>query len=169
MTLDKLNTLSARDAQTLFKLCCGSSAWVRGMTERRPFRSAEEIVRSADEVWEALSPDDWKEAFAHHPRIGDIKEMRRKFASTAAWAEGEQSGVGGAPEKVIKALYEGNNLYESKFGYIFIVCATGKSAQEMLSLLNERLNNIPKDEIAVAAREQAKITKLRIGKILTTP
>ena len=168
MTLEKINTLSLRDAQTLFQRCCGSPRWVRTMTQRRPFATTDELFSVAETVWNNLSEDDWKEAFAQHPRIGDIKELRRKFTSTADWAEGEQAGVRQTSEKVLKALYEGNNLYEAKFGYIFIVCATGKSAGEMLTLLNERLDNFPKDEIRIAAGEQAKITRLRLEKVLAT-
>src|SRR5947207_2558399 len=113
------------------------------MTEHRPFATAAEMLEASDELWSGLSADDWKEAFAHHPRIGDIKSLRAKFASTSQWAEGEQSGVRGTSENILKALADGNKLYEAKFGYIFIVCATGKSAEEMLGLLNQRLNHIP--------------------------
>ena len=124
----------------------------------------------AGEIWTKLTPDDWKEAFSHHPKIGDIKSLRKKFASTADMAEGEQSGVMQTSERTLQALAEGNNLYEAKFGYIFIVCATGKGAEEMLALLNERLHHYPEEEIAIAAKEQAKITKLRLEKmILQTP
>jgi 2-oxo-4-hydroxy-4-carboxy-5-ureidoimidazoline decarboxylase len=166
MTLEKINSLSKRDAVTLFRQCCGSKRWAEEMTMRRPFRSMQELQTVADEVWFSLSPDDWKEAFAQHPKIGDIKSLRKKFQHTAELASKEQSGVAGASEKTLKALAEGNNLYEAKFGYIFIVCATGKSADEMLALLNERLHNYPDVEIKIAAQEQANITRLRLEKIL---
>jgi 2-oxo-4-hydroxy-4-carboxy-5-ureidoimidazoline decarboxylase len=167
MTLDKLNSLSPRDAVTLFRQCCGSLRWAEEMQTRRPFGNLAQLYAIADEIWNRLSVDDWKEAFSHHPKIGDIEELRKKFAFTAHLAEGEQSGVAGTSEKVFKALSEGNLLYEAKFGYIFIVCATGKSAEEMLSLLNARLNNIPSEEIIIAAGEQAKITRIRLEKIVT--
>jgi 2-oxo-4-hydroxy-4-carboxy-5-ureidoimidazoline decarboxylase len=166
MTIGKINSLSARDAVTLFRRCCGSKQWAEQMKSRRPFRDLQQLCSVADEIWGALSVEDWKEAFARHPRIGDIKELRKRFADTAGRAEGEQAGAAGASEKTLKALYESNNLYEAKFGYIFIVCATGKSAEAMLLLLNSRLNNLPAEEITVAAEEQAKITKLRLEKIL---
>jgi len=120
----------------------------------------------AGETWNKLTPGDWKEAFSHHPKIGDIKSLRQKFASTAQWAEGEQSGVAQTSERVLRELAEGNNLYEAKFGYIFIVCATGKGAEEMLEMLNRRLSNYPEEEIRIAAEEQRKITRLRLEKLL---
>lgn len=125
-----------------------------------------ELLEDAEEQWWKCSETDWKEAFAHHPKIGDIDSLKKKFVSTAAWASGEQSGVNTATEETIRALAEGNRLYEEKFGYIFIVCATGKSAEEMLRLLQERLQNDPVTEIQVAADEQNKITKIRIEKLL---
>jgi len=168
MTLEKINTLSERDAHTLFRLCCGSKRWAQEMTSHRRFQNREEMLAIAEEVWNNLSHDDWKEAFAQHPRIGDIKSLWKEFSTTAQWAEGEQAGVKQTSEKVLKALAEGNKLYEAKFGYIFIVCATGKSAEEMLAILNIRLNNYPADEIKIAAAEQAKITRLRLEKLLNT-
>lgn len=125
-----------------------------------------ELLEDAEEQWWKCSEDDWKEAFAHHPKIGDVESLAKKFASTANWASGEQNSVINASTEVIEALAEGNRLYEEKFGFIFIVCATGKSAEEMLGLLHARLPNEPEDEIKIAADEQNKITKLRIEKLL---
>lgn len=113
-----------------------------------------------------LESKDWLEAFTHHPRIGDVKNLRQKFASTAQWSQDEQKGVHGVPEDVIQALADGNARYEKKFGHIFLVCATGKSAQEMLALLQQRLHNTPETELRVAMQEQAKITRLRLEKLL---
>lgn len=131
-----------------------------------PADSPEELLEKAEEIWYECSEDDWKEAFAQHPKIGDVESLTEKFASTAQWASGEQSGVKAATAETIAALAEANRLYEEKFGYIFIVCATGKPAEEMLGLLQQRLNNEPADEIRIAAAEQNKITKLRIIKLL---
>jgi 2-oxo-4-hydroxy-4-carboxy-5-ureidoimidazoline decarboxylase len=125
-----------------------------------------ELLEDAEEQWWLCSEDDWKEAFTHHPRIGDLASLKEKFAGTAAWASGEQSGALSASDETLKALAEANRLYEEKFGYIFIVCATGKPAEEMLALLKERLNNNPEEEIRIAADEQNKITRLRIEKLL---
>lgn len=167
MTLDRLNILTERDAMTLFRQCCNSVQWARGMQAKRPFKNIDELQNTASIVWNSLTHDDWREAFSHHPRIGDIKELRRKFPTTAHLAEGEQSRVASTTERVLKALADGNKLYEAKFGYIFIVCATGKSAEEMLEMLTARLHHYPADEIAFAATEQATITKLRIEKIMS--
>jgi 2-oxo-4-hydroxy-4-carboxy-5-ureidoimidazoline decarboxylase len=125
-----------------------------------------ELLEDAEEIWFDSSPEDWKEAFAQHPKIGDLDSLKKKFASTAGWASGEQSGVGAASEQTLKALADGNRLYEEKFGYIFIVCATGRSAEEMLGMLQSRLQNKPEEEIKIAADEQNKITKLRLEKLL---
>lgn len=125
-----------------------------------------ELLEDAEEMWYACSKEDWKEAFTHHPKIGDVESLTKKFASTGEWASGEQSGVNVAAKETIEALAEGNRLYEEKFGYIFIVCATGKSAEEMLGLLKSRLSNSPNEEIQIAADEQNMITKLRLEKLL---
>ena len=131
-----------------------------------PIDDMVELLDDAEDEWYKCSPEDWKEAFSHHPKIGDIDSLKKKFASTANWAMGEQSGTSTASEETIKALAKGNKEYEGKFGYIFIVCATGKSADEMLAILNSRLPNDPKKEIEIAADEQNKITRLRLEKLL---
>ena len=130
--------------------------------KRRPFGSRDQLLTAARDDWFALGPADWREAFRHHPRIGDRDALRRRFAATAHLAEKEQSGVAGASDVVLTALADGNRAYEQKFGYIFIVCATGQTADEMLRALNARLPNHPEDEILIAAVEQAKITALRL-------
>lgn len=124
-----------------------------------------ELLEDAEEQWWLCSEDDWKEAFRHHPKIGDLDSLRKKFSSDQ-WAAGEQGAVAAAAAATLEALAEGNRLYEEKFGYIFIVCASGKTAEEMLEMLKERLQNTPEEEIKIAADEQNKITKLRIEKLL---
>jgi 2-oxo-4-hydroxy-4-carboxy-5-ureidoimidazoline decarboxylase len=177
MTLDRLNSLPDQDAATFFLTCCGSKRWAQEMTNRRPFGSVEDLQNAADEVWFSLSEEDWKEGFSAHPKIGDRKGLKTsktlsgrrpvgKFQSTPELASKEQSGVIGASEQTLKALADGNAAYEAKFGYIFIVCATSKTADEMLFALNERLMNSPSTEIRIAAEEQAKITRLRVKKLL---
>lgn len=166
MTLHELNILSQPQLKEELMKCCGSSAWVKMMMAYFPADDLVELLENAEEKWYECNEDDWKEAFAHHPKIGDVESLTNKFASTAAWASGEQGGVNSASQQVIKALLEGNKLYEDKFGYIFIVCATGKSAEEMLTILQSRLRNAPKEEIIIAADEQNKITQLRIKKLL---
>ncbi len=151
--------------------CCGSSSWVNRMLPFVPADDMIELLEDAEEQWWLCNEEDWKEAFSHHPKIGDMESLAKKFASTAhpiaiGWASGEQSAVTAASKETIEALAESNRLYEEKFGYIFIVCATGKSAEEMLGLLQARLENNREEEIQVAADEQNKITKLRIEKLL---
>ena len=136
------------------------------MLARRPFESDEAVLQAADDVWEELGREDYLEAFSHHPKIGaDIESLRKKFQSTAAWSSGEQAGVSMADEETLRGLAKGNIDYEARFGYIFIVCATGKSAGEMLALLRARLPNPPDRELAIAAGEQAKITRIRLEKL----
>ena len=166
MTLDELNLLSRTEAAIAFSRCCGSSQWPKAMALRRPFYDEAELFNVADSAWKRLSPDDWLEAFSHHPKIGDVHTLREKFASTASWAEGEQAGARVASEATFQELAAGNVKYEKKFGYIFIVCAKGKNADEMAKLLNQRLKNDPATELSIAAEEQRKITKLRLEKLL---
>jgi 2-oxo-4-hydroxy-4-carboxy-5-ureidoimidazoline decarboxylase len=135
------------------------------MARARPFASEAARFEVADRTWWGLSQADWREAFGAHPRIGDRDALRARFASTAAWATREQAGVDGAAEPVLDALALGNRQYEDRFGYIFIVCATGKTAAEMLDLLHQRLGNEPHAEITLAAIEQMKITRIRLEKV----
>ena len=132
------------------------------MLGRRPFGSRAALLAAAREEWFALSGEDWREAFGHHPKIGDLNALRTRFAATRHLAEREQAGVTGAPEEIIEALAEGNLAYQQKFGFIFIVCASGRSATEMLDLLLTRFRNDPAAEILIAAEEQAQITARRL-------
>jgi len=132
------------------------------MLLRRPFGGVPALLTAAREEWFALAPDDWRDAFAHHPKIGDLGALRARFAATAALAAREQAGVAGAPDAILDALAEGNRAYEQKFGFIFIVCAAGRSAGEMLDMLRARLRNDPRTELLIAAEEQAQITARRL-------
>jgi allantoicase len=138
--------------------CCGSTAWAEQMTRRRPFGSRGELLRQADEVWASLSTDDHLEAFAAHPRIGE--------RSAARWSSQEQAGVDDSEQATRDALLEGNRVYEERFDHVFLICATGKSADEMLAALRQRLDNDPVTELTVAAEEQRQITHLRLDKLL---
>lgn len=166
MTLAYFNNLAHDSALAKLLRCCGAQRWAEAMAQRRPFGSETELFAAAGEIWQNLAPEDWREAFSHHPKIGDLASLRAKFASTRQWSEGEQAGVAGAGEDLLQALAEGNEAYEKTFGFIFIVCATGKSAGEMLALLQQRLPNDPELELKIAAAEQAKITKIRLEKLL---
>jgi 2-oxo-4-hydroxy-4-carboxy-5-ureidoimidazoline decarboxylase len=165
MNLDRINAWTVDEAIAEFRRCCGSTRWAETVASLRPYASEAELRDAAERTWWDLSRDDWLEAFAAHPKIGDLDALRARFAATATWSAREQSGVAGATEEVLGALAEGNRRYEEKFGYIFIVCATGKTAAEMLERLLRRLPNDPTDEIANAAAEQAAITRLRLERI----
>lgn len=169
MTLQEFNALPETAAFKDLERCCGSSTWVRRMVSLRPFNTLDSLYTKADGIWTSLTERDWKEAFTHHPKIGDVESLKKKFAATSTWAEGEQRGVQNASDETIRRLAAENNVYENKFGYIFIVCATGKQASEMLGILRSRLANDPKEEIIIAAEEQRKITRIRLEKLFSSP
>ncbi len=166
MNLEQLNQSSSELLQPELLRCCGSARWVEKLIASRPYATEAELYNASDRIWQSLNSEDWLEAFSHHPKIGDLESLKTKFASTSDWASGEQGGVALASERVIEELAAGNTAYEEKFGYIFIVCATGKTAGEMLALLQERLHNAPDVEIQRAMAEQNKITRLRLEKLL---
>jgi 2-oxo-4-hydroxy-4-carboxy-5-ureidoimidazoline decarboxylase len=169
MSIDAFDRLSEGDARAALERCCGCREWVERMMARRPFGDAARLSETAGHIWRDLTPEAWREAFAHHPRIGDLESLRRHFAATADLAGREQSGVAAAAPATLDALAEGNRAYEERFGYIFIVCATGKSADEMLALLRGRMVNDPKTELGIAAEEQLKIMRLRLERMLGGP
>jgi len=145
--------------------CCGSSKWVNNILAARPFSSAAHLNVLAEKIWLELDKDDYLEAFAAHPKIGE-SNTPEKAKNTEKWTRKEQAGMMTAADPLKRELEKHNREYEKKFGYIFIVCATGKSAQEMLDILRERLDNTPQIEINIAAWEQNKITNLRLKKML---
>lgn len=158
-----LDQMTETDARAALQRCCGASRWVAGMLEHRPFANDAELLACADRVWARMLEADIHEAFTHHPRIGaDLDALREKFASTANLAVNEQAGALAASEAELEALRDGNLRYEARFGHIFIVCATGKSAAQMLALLEARLTNDPDDELKIAAAQQHQITRLRL-------
>jgi 2-oxo-4-hydroxy-4-carboxy-5-ureidoimidazoline decarboxylase len=165
MTIQQFNNLTIQQAKEELLKCCGSPSWVKNLSEVIPFASVEELKNESDKIWFSLSKKDWLEAFTHHPKIGDLKSLEKKFASTKHWAGNEQSAVRTATQTVLQELKNSNEEYEKKFGYIFIVCATGKSAEEILSILKQRLTNSPSEEIKIAMNEQNKITHLRLDKL----
>ncbi|MBC7446534.1 MAG: 2-oxo-4-hydroxy-4-carboxy-5-ureidoimidazoline decarboxylase [Hymenobacteraceae bacterium] len=167
MTLPELNALAPAARADALSKCCGATRWVTELNARFPVPNAAFLHEQAHTIWNALAEADWREAFTHHPKIGDVNSLKERFASTAQWAAGEQGAVQGAAQAVLEALAAGNEAYEVKFGFIFIVCATGKTADEMLALLQTRLPNQPVAEIKVAMAEQDKITRLRLEKLLT--
>jgi len=162
----RLDALAAPDALAAFTRCCGSARWAAAMTSGRPHGGREGLLAAAERAFDGLGREDWLEAFSHHPRIGDREALAARFPATAAWSASEQGGVAGAGEDVLDALLAANREYEARFGHIFIVCATGKTAAEMLALLRERLPNPPERELEIAAAEQRKITAIRLDKLL---
>ncbi|MFO7567731.1 MAG: 2-oxo-4-hydroxy-4-carboxy-5-ureidoimidazoline decarboxylase [Enhygromyxa sp.] len=159
----KLDAMSEAEAEQALARCCGASRWVAGMLERRPFGSDTHLLACADEVWAQMGPDDFHEAFSHHPRIGaSLDALREKFASTASLSAAEQAGALAASEAELEALRDGNLRYEARFGHIFIVCARGKTAAQMLALLEARLGNDPQTELRIAAAQQHEITRIRL-------
>jgi OHCU decarboxylase len=159
------NDLPPEEAEAAFLACCGSRAWARRMAEGRPYAEGEALLEAADRIWWSLAPGDWREAFAAHPQIGEKKSAGD--AQFRRWSEQEQAGVESAEEALLAELAEANRAYAERFGYIFIVCATGKSAEEMLGLLRARLGNDSETELCLAAEEQRKITRLRLLKAET--
>ena len=166
LTLEELNETTPSVCEDYLSKCCGATNWVQKMVAARPFLSREDVLEKAETAWFACKKSDWLEAFTHHPKIGDVESLKKKFASTAAWASGEQSNVQAASAAVIEELKLYNDLYVNKFGFIFIVFATGKTAVEMLSILKTRYENEAVEEIVNALLEQNKITKIRIEKLL---
>jgi 2-oxo-4-hydroxy-4-carboxy-5-ureidoimidazoline decarboxylase len=162
------NQLSSEDAVQQLLACCGSQAWARGLASRRPFADQVSLLRASDEVWWSLSPSDWREAFSRHPRIGERKSPAMTSAQSAAWSAEEQQEVAAGGEAVQAALAKGNREYERRFNRVFIVCAAGKSAPEILEILRRRLVNDEATELREAAEEQRKITTLRLTKWLST-
>jgi 2-oxo-4-hydroxy-4-carboxy-5-ureidoimidazoline decarboxylase len=159
----RLDSASEAEARALLARCCGSTRWIEQLLSRRPFGSQDTLQETARVIWFALDPSDWQEAFSHHPKIGDRDALRTRFAATRSLSEREQAGVASASDEVLDALAEGNADYERRFGFIFIICATGKTAEEMLGLLRSRISNDPGRELQIAAAEQAKITALRLA------
>lgn len=166
MTLEVLNTKSLTELEALLEQCCAATKWYKGVAAKFPFVSIETLQEAADEVWANCTETDYLEAFAGHPKIGDVNSLAKKFQATKKWAGNEQELVQQASMKVIQALSQGNQDYENRFGFIFIVFATGKTAQQMLDLLLARLPNERAAELQIAAAEQHKITQLRIQKLL---
>lgn len=166
MIFQTLNNLSIQERDQVLLRCCHSKNWVQKMNSYHPFSSNEDVHQKAVEAWKQLEKDDILEAFRGHPMIGaNLDELRKKFQTTSSWSEGEQSGMEQASEKTILELQRANQDYLHKFGYIFIVCATGKTAEEMLGLIKERLHNPPEEELKIAAGEQEKITAIRLEKL----
>jgi OHCU decarboxylase len=165
----KLNRLTADEARAALLACCGSARWAREVAALRPFSDLGQLLAEGERIWFALDREDWLEAFRSHPRIGERRAEAGVSEDARRWSEGEQSRAREAADETKAALAEANREYEEKLGFIFIVCATGKTAEEMLSILRARLKNDRETELRVAASEQWRITELRVRKFLKAP
>lgn len=168
MNLEELNKLNTTELEVAFQQCCNAQKWYKGLAAAAPFSSEKELYQKSDKIWASCTEEDFLEAFLAHPKIGDVSSLAKKFQATKTWAGNEQSGVDSASMEVIERLAKGNDDYEKKFGFIFIVCATGKTAAEMLALLEARIDNDRAEELLIAAGEQHKITDIRLKKLLVT-
>jgi allantoicase len=165
-SLEQFNRLPRQRALRALLDCCGSKKWAQEMTARRPFAGEGELFEAADKTWSALAREDWLEAFQHHPPIGETRTKAKQSATASRWSAKEQSSAQKAAHEVLEALAAGNRAYAEKFGYIFLICATGKSSEEILSALRQRVPNDPDTELRIAVEEQRKITRLRLEKLL---
>jgi OHCU decarboxylase len=166
ISVAELDEMPESSAAEMLADCCGSSRWVSEMIAARPFGSIEAVFSAADRIWRSLSASDWVEAFEHHPRIGERASAIAQGERGAEWSSREQAGIERAGSDRRKALAAVNQEYEQRFGYIYIVCATGKTPEEMLEIARTRLRNAAGAEVRVAAEEQRKITRLRLQKLL---
>jgi 2-oxo-4-hydroxy-4-carboxy-5-ureidoimidazoline decarboxylase len=164
--LSRWNLLPADEAAKAILPCCGSGAWASGMAANRPIQDMATLLATSDRIWRDLSEADWMEAFRSHPRIGETRAPRQSSAKSQNWSVQEQSRAGESGDSLKRALAESNREYEQRFGRIFIICATGKSGEEILANLRQRLNNDRATELQEAAEQQRQITQLRLRKWL---
>jgi 2-oxo-4-hydroxy-4-carboxy-5-ureidoimidazoline decarboxylase len=164
--LERWNRLSAEEAEQEILACCGSKGWARAVAAQRPLKDEASLVAVADETWWNLGTADWVEAFDTHPRIGERKAPLFASAQSVTWSAQEQRNVAAAGDAIQLALAEGNREYERRFNRVLIVCVTGKSAPEILEILQRRLRNDDATELRESAEEQRKITYIRLKKWL---
>lgn len=165
MNLDQLNSIPHDEAVKVLLQCCGSKRWAENVANARPYENVETLITNANDIWLSLDRDDWLEAFQSHPKIGEKKAAAPISDKSRQWSGQEQAGVATASRETVDALAALNWAYEQKFGFIFIVCATGKTSEEMLESLKKRLENDAETELPIAAAEQSKITELRLKKL----
>jgi allantoicase len=166
--IERLNQVSNAEAHQALLDCCGAKEWVARMLARRPFQSADHLLGTADQIWSELDSSAWLEAFRHHPPIGGKKAREKQSVKARRWSEGEQSLVQKASAETLSALAEANREYQAKFKHIFLICASGKSSEEILESLRQRLGNDSDTELGIAAEEQRKITRLRLQKLVAS-
>ena len=162
--LARWNELRREEAEHEILACCGSRTWAASMAAKRPMHDEASLLAAADAAWQHLQEADWLEAFRSHPRIGETRAEKDSATRSSAWSAQEQQKAATADEAVKTALKWGNREYEQKFGRIFVVCATGKSASEILEILRRRLHNDEATELQLAAEEQRQIMHIRLKK-----
>jgi allantoicase len=166
--VERLNQVPNAEAHQSLLDCCGAREWVARMLAHRPFQSIDHLLETADHIWWELDSHAWLEAFRHHPPIGGKKAREKQSAKARRWSEGEQSLVRKAPARALSVLAEANREYQAKFKHIFLICATGKTSEEILENLRQRLGNDPEAELRISAEEQRKITRLRLQKLFAS-
>ena len=164
--LERFNGLPSGRAKKLLLDCCGAEAWAKRLLAQRPFPNVEHLLQAADQAGAELRQEDWLEAFRHHPPIGAKKAEKRQSNTARKWSSGEQSVAQKASSETLRRLAAGNREYEAAFGYVFLICATGKTSEEILASLQQRLQNDRETELRIAAEEQRKITRIRLEKLL---
>jgi OHCU decarboxylase len=158
--LERFNQLSDEEAAGELLAVCHSRRWAKEVAAGRPYPDVAALQRAADDVWLGLSPEDWREAFEAHPRIGE------GGGASADWSRQEQAGAADAGQETQAAITRGNADYEARFGHVFLISAAGRDADEILAALTDRLGNDPATELRVAAEEHRRITRLRIEKLM---
>jgi allantoicase len=166
--LQRFHRLPSAQAREALLDCCGSRKWAEQMLKHRPFPDFAYVLDMADKTWAALAPADWMEAFQHHPAIGGKRAEKAQSATAKRWSTGEQSAARAASSQELAALAKANKEYQKRFGYVFLICATGKTSEEILANLQQRLSNDSGVELRIAAEEQRKITRLRLEKLLAS-
>ncbi len=165
---DRFNRVRLAQARKLLLDCCGSQEWAKQMLKHMPFPDTLYVLDSADKIWGALGREDWLEAFRHHPAIGAKRGRKEQSAAARRWSKGEQSVAQKSDTETVAALSAANQSYEARFGHVFLICATGKTSEEILRSLQHRLSNDPEVELRIAAEEQRKITRLRLEKLFAS-
>ncbi|HKY60677.1 MAG TPA: 2-oxo-4-hydroxy-4-carboxy-5-ureidoimidazoline decarboxylase [Gemmatimonadota bacterium] len=163
--IEDLDAAPRAEAVERLRDCCGSERWANAVADRRPFGDLDRLLAAAEAAWAGLGPADWREAIEHHPRLGGSDLMGPRFDATRSLSEHEQAGVLDAPETTRRALADAQREYEERFGYIFLIRASGRSATEILSRLERRMANDPETELAVAAGELREIARLRLERL----
>jgi len=161
--LNVFNTQPAADAEERLLSCCGSKGWARALVANRPYASADDLIQAGEVLWFSLTEADWLEAFACHPRIGEKKAPTTQFL---AMSESEQAAATLSLDKIAVAMTRGNRAYDEKFGFRYIVFASGRTGPELLAILEERLLRTREEELQEAARQQQQITSLRMTRWL---